>query len=140
MIRDSKAALRKFLEGWRGKPYADNEDIDLSKLLGQPCLLKVKHRTSGDRVFHEVESASLPVLGGQKVNVDRPTRQPVLWSIENGKPSQIPEWLPWLYGKSIPERVAEARDHESNGEAEEFDPDEPEAAPAGQPQTETIPF
>jgi hypothetical protein len=75
------------------------------------------------------------------VSVDKPSHQPVLWSIEDGLFIQLPEWLPWLYGKSIAERVAEAREHASDdGEAKEFDPDEAEAAPAGQEETQTIPF
>jgi len=45
-----KANLRKFLEQWRGKPYATSqieEGVPLHKLTGQPGLLTVSHKTSG---------------------------------------------------------------------------------------------
>jgi hypothetical protein len=41
-----KATLRKDLESWRGKGYAEEEAkrFDITKLLGQPCLLSVIHQ------------------------------------------------------------------------------------------------
>jgi hypothetical protein len=45
-----KANLRKFLEQWRGKPYNAaqiEEGVPLHKLTGQPGLLTVAHKTSG---------------------------------------------------------------------------------------------
>jgi hypothetical protein len=41
-----KANLRKDLESWRGKKYEDDEaeKVDITKLLGQPCLLSVIHQ------------------------------------------------------------------------------------------------
>ena len=35
------AGLRKMVESWRSKKFAEGEDFDLSKLLGQACLLTV---------------------------------------------------------------------------------------------------
>ena len=45
-----KANLRKFLEQWRGKPYTTaqvEEGVPLHKLTGQPALLTISHKTSG---------------------------------------------------------------------------------------------
>lgn len=41
-----KATLRKDLESWRGKGYTDAEAerFDITKLLGQPCILSVIHQ------------------------------------------------------------------------------------------------
>ena len=41
-----KANLRKDLESWRGKKYEDDEaeKVDITKLLGKPCLLSVIHQ------------------------------------------------------------------------------------------------
>jgi hypothetical protein len=41
----SKANLRHDLEAWRGMPYKEEEvsKVDITKLLGQPCLLTVIH-------------------------------------------------------------------------------------------------
>jgi len=40
-----KATLRKDLESWRGKGYTDEEaqKVDITKLLGQPCILSIIH-------------------------------------------------------------------------------------------------
>jgi hypothetical protein len=40
-----KASLRKDLESWRGKKYTNEEavKVDITKLLGQPCILSVIH-------------------------------------------------------------------------------------------------
>lgn len=45
-----KANLRKDLESWRGKGYTDAEadNFDITKLLGQPCLLSVIHQPRKD--------------------------------------------------------------------------------------------
>lgn len=45
-----KANLRKFLEQWRGKPYNIEQieaGVPLHKLTGQPGLLTIAHKTSG---------------------------------------------------------------------------------------------
>ena len=53
-----KAALRKFLEAWRGKPFTPAElaAFDLKVLLGQPCLLGIVHSEKGDRVYANLSS------------------------------------------------------------------------------------
>ena len=53
-----KAALRKFLEAWRGKPFSAAElaAFDLKVLLGQPCLLGIVHSEKGDRVYANLSS------------------------------------------------------------------------------------
>jgi len=45
-----KSNLRPFLEQWRGKAYTEDqvdEGVPLHKLTGQPALLTVSHKTSG---------------------------------------------------------------------------------------------
>ncbi|MFA7361989.1 MAG: hypothetical protein WC139_13235 [Candidatus Kapaibacterium sp.] len=41
-----KSTLRKDLESWRGKGYTDEEAkaVDITKLLGQPCILSLIHQ------------------------------------------------------------------------------------------------
>src|SRR5579859_3411511 len=46
-----KAGLRKMLEGWRGRKYNTGEEINVSKVLGQPCFLNVSHKTKEDRTY-----------------------------------------------------------------------------------------
>lgn len=43
-----KATLRKFMESWRGKGYTDEEaqSVDITKMLGVPCMLSIVHKKS----------------------------------------------------------------------------------------------
>ena len=45
-----KASLRLLLESWRDREFTHEElqGFDISKLLGVPCTLKIKHQTSAD--------------------------------------------------------------------------------------------
>lgn len=53
-----KAALRKLLESWRGRPFTDDElkSFDLKTLLGKPCLIGIIHETKGDRTYANLSS------------------------------------------------------------------------------------
>lgn len=138
------STLRQFVETWRGKKYADGEDIDYSKFLSRPCILGIKHRKSkdGQKTFHEVDSASRPLdEEGNKIEVPKAEHTPLLWSVEDGTLKQLPEWLPRLYGNEIAEVVAECKEWKDKDEDDAFDPDEKteeEAVPAK--KEEDIPF
>lgn len=63
-----KAKLRKHLEGWRGKPYTDEEikrdGIPLDKLCGQACSMNVIHKTSAKgNVYAMIDSLARPPKG-----------------------------------------------------------------------------
>lgn len=58
---NEKANLRKFLEGWRGKGFSEDEAkaFDITALLGKPCMLSVIHKTSKKgNIFAEISSCS----------------------------------------------------------------------------------
>lgn len=58
---NEKANLRKFLEGWRGKGFSEDEAraFDITALLGKPCMISVIHKTSKKgNVFAEISSCS----------------------------------------------------------------------------------
>lgn len=63
-----KASLRKDLEAWRGRAFAD-EDFDgpnafnTRKLLGAPCMLSITHTTKGDKTYANVASIGKLVKG-----------------------------------------------------------------------------
>lgn len=54
-----KAALRGFLEAWRGRPFTPQElaGFHLKALLGLPCLLSLVHATKGDRTYCNIAGA-----------------------------------------------------------------------------------
>jgi hypothetical protein len=63
-----KANLRPFLEGWRGRPFSEEElaKFDISVLAGQPCLINIIHENKGDKVFANIASVmKLPKAMGE---------------------------------------------------------------------------
>lgn len=57
-----KATLRSHLEGWRGKNYTEEEakqGVDVSKLVGQPCMIAVGHKeTKSGNKYNEITGIS----------------------------------------------------------------------------------
>lgn len=53
-----RAALRKFLEAWRGRPFTPEElkGFDMGKLLGVPCLLGIVHQEREGKTFAGISS------------------------------------------------------------------------------------
>jgi hypothetical protein len=58
-----KANLRKMLESWRGAPYTDEqaEKVDITKLLGQPCMINLTHKKSQNGSVYEQIASVVPV-------------------------------------------------------------------------------
>lgn len=58
-----KANLRKMLESWRGKPYTDEEAerVDITKLLGQPCMINLTHKKAQNGNVYEQIASVVPV-------------------------------------------------------------------------------
>ena len=59
---NEKAAVRKWLEDWRGRSYTREqaaEGIPVDKLVGVPCLVSVEHKVSGKgRTYAHLKSIS----------------------------------------------------------------------------------
>jgi hypothetical protein len=111
---NQKAGLRKLISGWRGKDLADKEKFDISKLVGQKCMLSISHQTKGDRTSYKIESVSACPKG---MTVGKPGVEPAIIAVG----SEVPEWMPRLYGKTMQDywEMAEAEkeksNHQSNG-------------------------
>jgi len=74
-----KANLRKDLESWRGKGYTDEEAkrFDITKLLGQPCLLSVIHQPGAkdpSKSYTVISSISRMMKGQECPDQINPTR------------------------------------------------------------------
>lgn len=91
---NEKATLRKHLEGWRGKSFTDDEaaQFDVSKLLGQACMLSVIEKESGGKVYSNISGMSkLPK------SVTAPAAEnPLLYFDQESGQSEyeaLPKWL-----------------------------------------------
>lgn len=115
----SKANLRRILEGWRGKPFTDEElqGFDVSVLAGKPCMVQVAHRTVGEKTYVNIQSiASVP----KSLPIPEAQNQIVVYSPEFDDPlqwSRLPAWVQ----KRIQDRVKP----EPAGHAEGFDDEIP---------------
>lgn len=56
-----KGTLRKFLQGWRGRAFTEEEAkrFDITVLLGKACLLNVIHETKGEKTYANITGATM---------------------------------------------------------------------------------
>jgi hypothetical protein len=96
---NSKATLRKFIEGWRGRAFTDAEaaKFDISALLGKACLLSVSESERGGEVYADIASAS-PLLKG--LAPPPPESETILFTAES--PDSVYDKLP----KKLREKIA----------------------------------
>jgi hypothetical protein len=68
---NEKAALRQFLEGWRGKTFTDEElaGFDLDKIVGTNAILSLVHNSDKGKTYCNIDSAAALLKGMQKMNV-----------------------------------------------------------------------
>jgi hypothetical protein len=118
---NEKAKLRKWIEARRGKPLGDDQEFELSEELGQPCLLNVVMK--GD--WPKVEGVSAILRGMQ---VKAPKSKLFTWSLETyqrGTPIEIPDWVPYFYGRPVTEQIRACK--ELTGGANAAPPSRPSA-------------
>jgi hypothetical protein len=60
MLLSEKANLRRDLEAWRGKAFAEDElkGFDLKNVLGQFCMVNIAHREKGDMTYADLKGVS----------------------------------------------------------------------------------
>lgn len=103
-----KSNLRKLVSAWRGKPVADGEEFDLSKLLGAKCLLNVQPVEGKSYVKLDPVCAT-PLPKGMECPPAK--RKPVMWEIDDN--DQLPEhldWLPFIYGESVQDKIQRSKE------------------------------
>lgn len=66
-----KANLRKFIESWRGVAFTPDElrGFSLSKLIGAPALIQVKHRDKQGKTYADIDSVMRLPKGMEKLTV-----------------------------------------------------------------------
>lgn len=105
---NKKANLRAVVERWRGKPLADDEEFDLTKLVGKGCLLSIlqKQSASGSD-YAKIESIGALPKG---MTAPKPVNKAIIWEIGPNNPAPDEDWLPRVYGKTIAEVVAQSQE------------------------------
>ena len=91
-----KAALRAFLESWRGRGWTENElkekGFDMATLLGVNCQLNVVHTEYEDQTYANVKTIVPLSKGMTRYDV---FNQTVIYDIQDGIniPEGVPDWL-----------------------------------------------
>ena len=104
---NEKANLRKMIEGYSGKPLDPSKEIDISVLVGKPCIVSVAEGiTSGGKKFVEVTGIAR-LMKGQVAH--SPSRETFLFDIDThpdfSVDPPIPDWVPPLYGRNVAEEI-----------------------------------
>ena len=91
----SVSKLRKLIEGWRGKPYATDDDADnveFAKFLGVAGFCSIAHKDSNGKKYANLMSI-MPLP--KQIAIPGPVNKPVLYDIrEHGnKMDGLPEWV-----------------------------------------------
>lgn len=120
---NEKATLRKFIEGWRGRKFTDEEaaEFDVSKLLGAAALISVTETKKGDKTYSNIASAS-PLIKG----MPKPAPENELLLFTANSPDEVFNKLP----KRVKEKIFNAvkpkteaqLDEERAAERENYDP------------------
>jgi hypothetical protein len=110
-----KAALRALIETWRGPALSDDEEFDITKLVGKPCLLSVVHKESvnSGNTYAKIDGVGQLPKG---MAAPKPTRPTVLWSLEDDTPVPDLDWLPFVYGTPIKDVVAASEEVKGAGQ------------------------
>ena len=119
LVLGKKSRLRKLMEGWSGRSYADGEVPDFTKALGRPAFVNVKHEAVGDRSYARPDSVSKPPAG---VNVSFvPQRQPFSYLADSADPvpgaadDDKSEWLPRVFGERVHAIIARSLEKGGTG-------------------------
>lgn len=128
------SALRKLVEGWRGAGFKEGDDFDISKLLGQKCLINLTHGKSA-RGSAYAKLASVGKLP-KGLECPEPQHKPVAWVVGSEEP--LPAWLPYLYGEPVADVIN--RCLELNGGVDQAAGDQGGADSQGTGGDEEIPF
>lgn len=88
-----KATLRKYLEGWRGRKFSDDEaeKFDVSAILGKACMITVVENVVGDKVYSNISSIGQLPKG---IAAPMPENDLVYYAEDDqAKFGLLPEWL-----------------------------------------------
>ena len=90
-ILGKRSNMKKFLEGWRGRPFTEEErkDFDWGAPLGKPCMLVIGPNTRGN--------AKLTTISATKEKFEGTRELREFWIEEEDINNPFPEWMPeWI--------------------------------------------
>lgn len=92
-----KAALRKDLDSWRGKPFNSEElaGFNLENIVGAPCILTIVHQDSKTGGEYAKVSAISKIMKGMEV--PQLESEPIIFDMESNNAEVVLDKLPkWM--------------------------------------------
>jgi hypothetical protein len=119
LVMGKRSHLRKIMEAWAGKAYADGEVPDFTRALGRPCLVSVIHEEVGERSYARLSAVNKPPKG---MALDfKPSRTPFSFLADSqdeapgAKDDDKTEWLPRIFGERIRDVVSRCLERGGTG-------------------------
>ncbi len=126
---NEKANLRKLIQNWIGRNFAEDEEYDITERLGKPCLLTIAHKSgkgeNANKTYANIAGCTA-VPQEMAGSVKAPQNAPFFWSLDDGRQVRnkqtkaleptgdkaTPEdaWLPRIYGKTVADTIGECEE------------------------------
>lgn len=107
---NEKAKLAQWIAARTGKPVPAS-GYNIAAELGQPCLLNI---ALSDKGYPQIKAmAAVP----EGLPVPKPQNTPILVTLEDFKRSGaavVPSWVPYLFGRSIPDCIGDCKELAGN--------------------------
>jgi hypothetical protein len=102
-----KATLRKLVREVLNRLLNEGDKFTVTEFLGQPCAVAITHEAKGEKTFYKVASIGPPIKG---MTVPEPVHPRLLWSVYGGEAFSSPTWLPFHFGRSVADWIAESEE------------------------------
>jgi hypothetical protein len=105
---NENAKLRSLVGEWLNVKFKDEQEFDLTGLFKRPCLLTVKHvqgKKNPEKTYYRVGNAAKPTKG---MTVKPASWPQVVWDFESKSAPPSEDWLPYLRGLPVAEKVRES--------------------------------
>lgn len=123
----SKSGMRQMIENWRAKKFGENEEYDITKLLGKPCLLTITHDVKNEKVYAKLNNIG-PLPKGMIAL--KPSRPLIKFDLDSGEAFPDADYLPWTFGQKLSDKFSACQ--EKNGGIK------PQSTKNGKPQAATV--
>jgi hypothetical protein len=106
----AKAKLRKLVHEVLNRSLNDGDRFSATEFLGQPCAVVITHEVKAEKTFYKVTALGPPFKG---MAVPEPTHPQIVWSVHSGQPFPAADHLPFHFGRSVSDWIAESDEAEA---------------------------
>lgn len=112
---NEKAGLRKVYEACAGT-VPDGREVDLDDILGKPCMLDVRLEDGKEGRKYVKVAAVTPAAKGERGKKAKTTHEPFCWYFDSGAACNLPDWLPYCFGRKVADVIAGSKERKRMGQ------------------------